>query len=433
LSNKREVFGWAMYDWASSAFSVTVATTFLNPYLTTLANASGGKVNFLGLQIEGAAFFPFAVSISVALQVLLLPIFGSIADYSNLKKKLLLTFAYIGATATMFLFLVQGDSIILGGLLFILANLSFGAALVFYNAFLPDIAPPDERDTVSSQGFAFGYLGGGLLLLLNLLLVDQMENKELAVRICLASAGVWWLGFVFLFPQRLLLQREPVKSLPPGESYMSHSLKQLLTTLRELKDKYPTTLRYLIAYLIYNDGIQTVIVVSSSFATEELGIPINTVVLIVLMIQFVAAIGAYLFNLLARRIGTKKSIMFSLIVWAGLVIYAFAFLRTDIQFWIMGAILALVLGGSQALSRSLFSQMIPKNRESEYFSFYEISERGTSWLGPAVFGLAVQLTGTQRIAIVSLIVFFIIGLVLLYTTNVRKAILEAGNQVPAVI
>jgi len=433
LSNKREIFGWSMYDWANSAFSTTVATTFLGPYLAGLAAAQGGKVDLWLVQVNGPAFFAYCVGASVFLQVLFLPILGSVADYSNLKKPMMMLFAYTGATATILLFFVQGNLIILGGLLFIIANLAFGAAIVFYNAFLPDIAGPNERDTVSSHGFAFGYVGGGLLLLLNLILVSVMADKGLAVRISLASAGVWWLGFTYLFPQQRLIQREPAQTLPPGESYISHSFKQLSTTIREIRNKYPYTLRYLIAYLIFNDGIQTVIVVSTTFGAVELGLATSTLVQVVLMIQFVASLGAYLFNLLAGRIGAKKSIMINLVVWVGLLIYAYGFLYTTLQFWILGAVVALVLGGSQALSRSLFSQMIPDKRESEYFSFYEISERGTSWIGPIIFGLAVDLTGTQRIAILSLIIFFATGLILLYFTDVRKAILEAGNEVPAVI
>jgi len=435
LNNQREIFGWSMYDWANSAFSTIVVTTFLGPYLTALAEANGGTVNLFGYPLEGAGFYPLCVSVSVALQVFILPILGAIADYSHLKKRLMLTFAYLGATATVLLFLVTSNTILLGGLLFIIANLSFGAAIVFYNAFLPDIAAPDERDAVSSKGFAFGYVGGGLamLLILILLWVTSEENRGLVVRLSLAGAGIWWLVFTFLFPQRQLVQRAPVHQLPPGETYLSHSLKQLATTLKELVSKYPMALRYLIAYLIYNDGIQTVNTVATTFASSELGLTTSTLVQVVLMIQFIAALGAIFFNFLARRLGTKKAIMLSLVVWSGLVIYAYGFLYTAFQFWILGAILALVLGGSQALSRSLFSQMIPKNRESEYFSLYEISERGTSWLGPVVFALALQFTGAQRVAILLLIAFFILGLIMLYFTDVEKAIREAGNEVPAVV
>jgi UMF1 family MFS transporter len=435
LNKQREIFGWGMYDWANSAFSVVVVTTLLGPYLTALAENNGGTVNLFGYPLEAAGFFPLCVSVSVGLQVFILPILGAIADYSHLKKRLMLTFAYLGAIATMLLFLVTSDLILLGGLLFIVANLSFGAALVFYNAFLPDIALPDERDTVSSKGFALGYAGGGLALLLTLapLWFISEENRGLAIRLSLAGAGVWWLAFTFIFPQRYLIQRAPAHQLPPGENYLSHSFKQLGQTLKELFYKYPMTLRFLIAYLVYNDGIQTINSVATIFAASELGLSTGTLVQIVLMIQFVAALGAMFFNFLAGRMGAKKAIMISLVVWSGLVIYAYGFLYTAAQFWILAAILALVLGGSQALSRSLFSQMIPKNREAEYFSLYEISERGTSWLGPVVFALTLQLTGTQRLSIVMLIIFFVVGLILLYLTDVKKAIIESGNELPAIV
>lgn len=435
MKKRGEVFGWGMYDWANSAFSTIVVTTFLGPYLTALAEANGGTVNLLGYPLEGAGFYPLCVSISVGLQVFVLPILGAIADYSHLKKRLMLTFAYIGAIATVLLFLVTSNLILLGGLLFIVANLSFGAALVFYNAFLPDIAGPDERDSVSSKGFALGYIGGGLALLLTLIVLWWVseENRGLAIRLSLAGAGLWWLVFTFIFPQRRLVQRDPAHQLPAGETYLSHSFKQLGRTLKELFYKYPTTLRFLIAYLIYNDGIQTINTVATIFASSELGLSTSTLVQVVLMIQFVAALGAMFFNFLAGRLGAKKAIMISLVIWSGLVIYAYGFLYTAAQFWILAAFLALVLGGSQALSRSLFSQMIPKNREAEYFSLYEISERGTSWLGPVVFALALQLTGTQRVSIVMLIIFFVVGLILLALTDVKKAITEAGNELPAVV
>jgi UMF1 family MFS transporter len=338
-----------------------------------------------------------------------------------------------GAGATTLFFFITAPLVVWGGLLFIIANLSFGAAIVFYNAFLPEIAGPDERDAVSSRGFGFGYLGGGVLLLLNLILFQTMADKGLAVRISLASAGLWWLAFTFLFPQQRLVQRAAARQLPPGETYLSHSLKQLGQTFRELLQDHPVTLRYLIAYLIYNDGIQTVIVVATQFGSEELGIGTDTLTLVILMIQFVAFLGVFIFNALAKKIGTKKTIMVNLVVWAAVVIYAWGVLYSSVQFWVLGATVALILGGSQALSRSLFSQMVPAQREAEYFSLYEISERGTSWIGPLVFALAVQITGTQRIALVSLIIFFIVGLILLSVTDVRQAIREAGNKVPATV
>jgi UMF1 family MFS transporter len=203
--------------------------------------------------------------------------------------------------------------------------------------------------------------------------------------------------------------------------------------LGDLWRDYPMTLRYLVAYLIYNDGIQTVIVVAAAFATSELGVGAQTVLILVLMIQFVAFGGALLFGRIAARIGAKRAIMITLVIWSGVVIYAFAFLNNTVQLFILGVPLALVLGGSQALSRSLFSQMIPAEHEAEYFGFYEISERGTSWIGTFAFALAVQVTGSQRIAIVALIIFFVLGLLLLSRVDVRRAIVESGNDPSGVV
>lgn len=439
-TNRSEIFSWAMYDWANSAFSTIVVTTLLGPYLSNLAQTVGG-VNFLGMRFEPDAFFPTMVSISVILQVLFLPLLGTIADYSALKKRLMLIFATIGAMATLLLFFVKPDmpmldangAIVLGGLLFIVANLSFGAAVVLYNAFLPDIAEPKERDRVSSFGWALGYLGGGIALAIALGLYMVMDDKGMAVRIGLALAGAWWLIFTLAFPARKLRQRPPLKQLPEGENYLSQGVKQIWRTLTTMYRYYPETLKYLIAYLIYNDGIQTVIVVSTMFAATELGAGADVLMILILMIQFLAFFGALFFGWLAGKIGAKKAIIVSVVIWAGIVIYAYALLYQIWQLFVLGAFVALVMGGSQALSRSLYSQLIPRQNESEYFGFYEISERGTSWIGPLVFAAAVQFTGSSRIAILSLIVFFVVGLLLLLPVNVRKAMEDAGNDPTGVI
>ncbi|MCB0176003.1 MAG: MFS transporter [Anaerolineae bacterium] len=433
-SKQREITGWAMYDWANSAFSATVVTVLLGPYLAALINARPGGVLVVGgYAIEAEAFYPFCVSISVVLQVLFLPVLGTLADHTNLKKGLMMLFAYLGAVTTILLYFVQSGSILLGGLLFIIANLSFGAAIVFYNAFLPDIANPDEQDSVSSKGFAYGYLGGGLMLALNMALLWAMTDKGLAVRISMAAAGLWWLVFTWLYPQRRLVQRTTAVSLPAGANYVTYSFKTFLATLKEMAQKYPLTLRYLIAYLIYNDGIQTVNTVATIFAVSEVGAEPETLVGVVLMVQFVAALGAILFNRLAGRIGAKYTVIITLASWTGLLIWAFAWIHTPGQIWLWAFVEALILGSSQALSRSIFSKMIPPTQESAYFSLYEISERGTSWIGPIVFGLAVQLTGSSRVALLPLIAFFVIGILILLLTDLRQAIHDAGNEVPAMV
>ncbi len=442
INDRREIFGWAMYDWANSAFSTTIGTVFLGPYVASLARtaaeaAGSSSVSFLGIPIAPDSFLPYCISFSVGMQVLFLPILGAIADYSHLRKRMMQIFATIGALATILMFFVTGGLWWLGGMLFIVANLAFGAAMVFYNAYLPDIASEDERDRVSSYGWAMGYLGGGVLLALNLAFFTFSEDLgvpgDLAVRINLASAGVWWLGFSFLTWGRLK-PRHAARQLPKGETYVSIGFKQLRKTFSEVK-RFPETLKFLLAYFLYNDGIQTVIAVASTFAAAPLiqgGLELEqaTLIAVILMIQFVAFFGALFWGKLAGWMGAKQSVVLSLVIWAGVVIYAYGGLKGETataQFFILGIFIALVMGGSQAISRSLFAQMVPVGKEAEFFSFYEISERGTSWIGPLVFGLANQFFGNLRYAILSLIFFFIMGLILLPFVNVGKAIVDAKN------
>ncbi|MFV9503619.1 MAG: MFS transporter [Oscillochloridaceae bacterium umkhey_bin13] len=437
INDRREQIGWYFYDWANSAFSTTVVTVFLGPYLTAVTRAAADEAGFvypLGIPVAAGSFFPYMVSLSVLLQVFFLPILGAIADYSGAKKLLLGIFAYIGAFATMGMYFLQGDNYLLGGVLFLIANLTFGASIVFYNAFLPEIASPDQRDKVSSQGWAMGYLGGGLLLLLNLILFNSAEAlgipESTAVRISLTSAGMWWAIFTII-PMLTLRVRRALRPLPPGERYITVGFKQLAETFRELRN-YPQTLLFLAAYLLYNDGIQAVIALAAVFGAEELGLPQGVLIPAILMVQFVAFFGALGFGILAQRIGSKRAIMISLVIWTAVVIYGY-FMPAGVpaQFFALAAVIAVVLGGSQAISRSVFSLMIPEGKEAEYFSLYEIGERGTSWLAPLFFGLALQYTGSYRIALVSLMIFFIAGLILLSFVNIRRAAEEAGNQAPA--
>jgi UMF1 family MFS transporter len=445
VNDRREIFGWTMYDWANSAFSTTVGAALFAPYLTALAQSAVGEngvVLDLGLfgVVTAKSLFPYAISLSVFLQVFLLPILGAIADYSNLKKRMMAVFCYIGVIATCLFFFITGDMYLLGALLFIIANLSFGASIVLYNAYLPDIVTDDRCDQTSSLGFALGYLGGGLLLAANLALVIGAKNigisTGLAVRISLLSAGLWWGGFALITFARLKT-RAPARVLPAGKTYLTIGFSALRGTFREL-GRLPHTLKYLIGYLFYNDGIQTVLGLASVFLAQELFVSKGLsnddaqsfLLGVVLMVQFVAFIGALVFNRIAGAVGTKNAILISLVLWAGVVIYAYGFLANTTQAWLMSAVIALVLGGSQALSRSLFSRMIPAGREASFFGIYEISERGTSWIGPLIFGAVVGATNSYRQAILSLIVLFLAGIVILFFTNTNQAIRDAGNEMP---
>ncbi|MCL4369914.1 MAG: MFS transporter, partial [Chloroflexi bacterium] len=318
VSDRRERVGWYFYDWANSAFPTTVVAVFLGPYLTTITKAAAdadGFVHPLGIPVAAGSFFPFVVSTSVLLQVLFLPILGAIADYSRLKKQLLALFAYLGAFATMGMYFLQGKDYLLGGALFIFANVTFGASVVFYYAFLPEIASPDRRDAVSSTGWAIGYLGGGLLLAANLLLYSRASGFGLsqgdAVRISLASAGLWWALFT-LIPLAALRNRQPARALPAGHNYLFAGFRQLRGTLGAARG-YPQTLLFLAAYLAYNDGVQTVIALAAQFGQEALGLPISTLTSAILMVQFVAFFGALFFGFLAGIVGAKRSVGFSLV------------------------------------------------------------------------------------------------------------------------
>lgn len=450
INDRREVFGWMLYDWANSAFYTTVVGALLGPYLIALAQADVGKTGVvlslgpLG-SVTAQSFYQLFVAVAVGSQVLLLPIVGAVADYSNLKKRLMAAFCYVGVAATCLLFFVTGKLYLLGGVLFVIANLSYGGAIVLYNSFLPEIVTEDRRDKVSSQGFALGYLGGGLLLALNFVMVGvapallapygytEGGARGLAVRLSLLSAGVWWGVFAFFSFRRLRARNMP-RQLPPGKGYLGAGFAELRETFRELR-RLPHTLKYLVAYLLYNDGIQTVIGSAAVFIAAELfegGLDNpeapSFVLVIFLFVQFMGIGGALLFERIARWVGTKRAILVSLVIWAGLVVYAFALFRTRAQAWVLAGVIAIVLGGSQALSRSLFSQMIPEGREASFFGIYEVSERGTSWLGPLVFSIVVARTGSFRYALLSLIVFFVSGLLLLLFTDTARAIREAGNK-----
>ncbi|HYY57471.1 MAG TPA: MFS transporter, partial [Pyrinomonadaceae bacterium] len=417
-NDRREVTGWMMYDWANSAFYTTVVGALFGPYLTSLAQAAVGEngtvlnLGFMGA-VTAKSLSTFSVSVAVFSQVFILPILGAIADYSHLKKRLMAMFCYTAVAANCLLFFVYGNLYLLGALLFIVANLCYGASIVFYNAYLPEITTEDQRDKVSSRGFALGYLGGGLLLALNfgfVLLAPRLGIETgMAVRLSLLSAGLWWGGFAVLTFTRLKARRA-ARELPPNRSYLTIGFTELGATFRELL-RLRHTLQYLIGYLFYNDGIQTVIGAAAVFLAQELFVargleaPQSFLLGIFLLVQFVAFGGALLFERIAYAAGTKRAILIALFIWSLIVVYAYGYMQTIRQAWVMAAMIAVVLGGSQALSRSLFSRMIPKGREASFFGIYEISERGTSWIGPLVFSIVVARTGSYRQAVLSLIFF----------------------------
>jgi MFS transporter, UMF1 family len=445
---RREQRAWYVYDWANSGYITTTATVLLGPYLTVVAKraacpgqdtelACRTDLSVLGIPVSPGSLALYAVTAATLLSAVLLPIVGAIADRSGRKRVLMARFAWAGSLAACAMVFVAGDNWQLGVVLQLIASLCLGCSLVVYDAILIEIAPPDERDRVSSRGWAAGYLGGGVLLAVNLGLVTAHDaiglGTEAAVRISLLSAGLWWGGFTII-PYLRLRDRPPASVWAEGGgSTWTQSFGQLRDTLAHLRG-YPQTLTFLIAYLFYNDGIQTVIYAASIFGQEQLDLESNQLIMTILVVQFIAFFGALLFGRVAGRVGAHRTILASLGLWCAVVALGYVLpVGQFLPFLGLAVLIGLVLGGSQALSRSLFSHLIPAGRGAEYFSLYQAAERGTSWLGTLLFGLIFQLTDSYRLAIVALVIFFVVGGVLLARVDVRRGIEEAGNHVPAVI
>jgi len=449
---RREQRSWYWYDWANSAYVTTTLTVLFSPYLTDIAKraACPGRdtaltcdrdLSLLGLPLNPGSLALYTITAATLLSALVLPVVGAAVDRSGRKRTLLCTIAWAGAAAASAMAFLGGTRWWLGVVLAVVANLCLGCSLVIYDAILVDVSTPDERDAVSSRGWAFGYVGGGLLLAVNLGMVSGHAalglSTEWAVRLSLLSAGLWWGGFTVVCFRGLrdrptALAATPTSD-PTTDAGVAAAFRQLAETLADLRG-YPQTMLFLAGYLFYNDGIQTVIYAASLYGQEQLHLPKNDLIVAVLLVQLVGVAGALVFGRLAARIGAWRTVLVSLAGWC--LVVACGYLLPERQFPLFLALagaIGLVLGGSQALSRSLYSQLVPRGREAEYFSLYQATERGTSWFGTLMFGLVFQVTGSYRYAIVALVVFFVLGGGLLSRVRMREGILRAGNDVPSVV
>lgn len=450
-ARKAEQRAWYFYDWANSAFVTTTATVLLGPYLTVIAEIAAcgsagteddpcrGTLSVLGIPIAAGSLAPYAVTFATLMSAILLPVVGALADRTARKRQMMAGFAWTGALAASSMVFVAGSNWQLGVTLLVVATICLGSSMVVYDAILNQIAAEEERDRVSSRGWALGYLGGGLLLAVNLAIVQLQPfglDRGEAVRLCLLSAGLWW-GLWTIIPYRGIRDRVPEAVVDVSDGVRPGPAKQafgqLAHTLRHTRN-HPETLKFLVAYLLYNDGIQTVIYASSIYATRELHLGESNLIIAILIVQFVAVGGALALGRLASTIGGKQTILTSLVLWTAVVSAAYFLPVGEFAPFIALAVgIGFVLGGSQALSRSTYSLLIPRGKEAEYFALYQAAERGTSWFGTLAFGLAFQLTGSYRSSVLVLLVFFIVGFVLLAGVNVRRGITDAGNEVPAVL
>lgn len=444
VDDERELFSWTAYAWANHGWVTTVGTVLIGPWLLALAknDAGSGRATLFSIgpwHLSASAYPSFVLAAAALLQILVLPALGASADALSAKKRILHWTCLLGAGIAALLATTGGSAWLYAGLLFLAGNILFGASDVVYNAFLPQISTPARRNRASSRGFAAGYLGGGILLALDLALLQVHDavgiSQSTAVRLCYVSAGLWWAGFgVYAIAGLHERGHGPQRTPSAFWSGVGPGFAELRTTLALLRTM-PHASRYLLGYLFFSDAISAVIALSSTYLTHELYADDATkaasfLFALILLIQFLAVGGSLLFARIARRTGTKNAILISLVIWCGVVVYAYAVLHTKAQAMLMGVVIALVLGGSQALSRSLYSQMVPRGREATFFGLYEICDRGTSWLAPLLFTVVVSATGSFRQAILSLIALFAIGIVLLILTDVDRARAEAAD-VPA--
>ena len=417
-TKKEIIHAWCMYDWGSSAFSTTVEAAVLPVYFGDIAKGI--------LQDNIAtAYWGYANSISLFIAALLSPILGSLADYTGSKKKLLGIFAALGILATALLVTVNTGDWLLALILFIIGSLSLGASYIFYDALLGHITQPEERDYVSSKGYALGYLGGGILLAINIAMIWFLEVDNWGTRLSFLSVAFWWALFTIPLLKRLPEPPSNTGGIAEGINPIAASFQRLKGTFGELR-KYQELFKFLLAFWLYNDGIGTIIKMSTIYG-REVGIGTLHLVGALLLTQFVGIPFALLFGKFSNKIGTKRSIMIGL-SWYALLTIAAYFMSRPWHFWALAFSVGMVQGGTQALSRSLYSQMAPKARSAEFFGFYDVSSKFSGIVGPLLFGVVSQLAGESRLSIVSIIVFFLFGIILLNRVDEKEGIRVAEKE-----
>jgi MFS transporter, UMF1 family len=427
-NNPKVINAWCSYDWANSVYNLTITATIFPVYYSAVTReAYGGEVvNFLGIPVQNSVLYSYAISFSFLVIVFLSPVLSGIADYSGKKKRFMQFFTYTGSLACLGLFLFTGENVTYGIICSVLASIGYAGALVFYNAFLPEIATPDRMDKISAKGFSMGYIGSVVLLLVNVIIISNPDwvglpntdaGKLQATRLAFLMVGIWWLCFsqiAFYF-----LKDQPTHNKATS-GLLTKGFHELSKVLRSLTHQKPT-LRFLSAFFFYSMGVQTVMLLAPLFGEAEIRLAGDKLILTVLILQIVAILGAQLFARIAATRGNKLSIAIAIVIWAGICIAAY-FLQTETQFYILAAFLGLVMGGIQSVSRSTYSKLIPIGTKdtASYFSLYDVSEKLAIVLGTFSYGLILQLTGSMRNSAAAMIVFFIAGFIFLMTARLPK-------------
>ena len=424
LNDKRTTNGWCMYDWANSVYSLTITTAVFPIYYEAITTQSDGSntVDFFGWSLPNTVLYSYALSASFLITALLIPLLSGIADYSGRKKSFLRIFAYFGALACAGMFLFTGENVEFGILMAILASIGYSGSLVFYDAFLPQIATPDQFDRLSARGYSLGYIGSVILLILNLVVIQMPDafgipDGTLPSRIAFLTVAVWWIGFASYSLNRL--PSNPFGKKAEGGWLLNgyRELKQVYGKIREL----PQMQKFVFGFFFYNAGVQAVMYLASLFGAAELKMDTSELIITVLLIQLVAIAGAYGFAHLSKIKGNIYSIVVMIVIWIAVCILAF-FVSTNYQFFGLAFLVGLIMGGIQALSRATFSKLIPADttNHASYFSFYDVTFNVSIVFGTLAYGLIEHLTGSMRYSALGLSVFFIIGFFLVRQTRMKN-------------
>lgn len=417
------VNAWCMYDWANSAFATTIMAAMFPPFYRSMVTAAGRG------EADATAYWAYTTSAALLLIAILAPVLGAISDYTGGKKRYVTFFAVLGIVGTGLFVLLGDDTYILGTILFIVGNVGFAGANIFYESLLPHIAQKDDIDQISTRGYAMGYVGGGILLIINLLWYMKpewffMPSVGFALRASFFSVAVWWAIFTIPLlrnvpePPAARTGQEGVSALRAGFGRLAHTLRQIA--------RYKQLLLFLVAFWIYNDGIGTIIKMATAYG-DEIGIGVTDMTIALVITQFVGIPFSFGFGWLARRLGTKRSILLGIGVYM-LISVAGYFMQTATHFYILAFTVGMVQGGTQALSRSLYGAMVPKNQSAEFFGFFSTSSKFAGIAGPLLFGVVSQVTGGSRMSIVSLIIFFIVGGFLLTRVDEQEGIRVAQEE-----
>jgi len=435
--NKRVINAWAFYDWANSIYPLVISTTIFPIFYEKVTSKIGtgpkhDLVQFWGLDVKNTALYSFVVAASILMVSILSPILSGVADYSGSKKGFLKFFCYLGAIATGTLYFFNPEELEWSMLSIFFGSLGFWNSLVFYNAYLPEIAEPKDHDRVSAKGFSMGYIGATSLLIVCLVFMNGGIGPEnlrfLDAEHVFLISGLWWIGFSQITYRRL----------PSPKSYNKVTREILGNGFKELKQvwqiiKSHTKLkRFLYSFFMYSMGVQTIMLMAVLFAKKEVFDDDNTggLIIAVLIIQFIAILGAYLFSYLSKKIGNIRTLIIAVSIWIFVCCYAFFFVHSPSTFYFLAAIVGLVMGGTQSLSRSTYSKFLPEtNDTASFFSFFDITEKIGIVIGMVIFGLVESTSGDIRTSVLALIVFFVIGIILLFRVpRNTEEVIETGKQ-----